>query len=378
MYIGFQPDNEGFLHQSETFHFVCGHAHNHRLARADLVPADTATVLLNHPDSVFLRGIKFFVRELLERKSGECLRRSVVVRTHVTVETLVVCPYQFVPDFQRLIVEPPVETVSDFLYLGGGLLHGFLVRHTYFAAVPVFLLRYFRYGIVQGVYKQVLAVVIAHGIGIVCHGRISLQPNKVGIVHIEIHHVCAHPEEVGGEIGVQFRTYPPLAHVDVEFFVRNRFGYGILQCLCGRFDPFFLLTYKVREKRKRLFLLGDDVSGEELSFVLPFPTGRIVEDFPLERVDDFFFVLACSLCDVPHIDLAVKIQTACQSFYRRECFRTVYLLESDGFTHDVRLEDVLADLHFYREYLRAEAVEHNKLLVVVVVEKSPLGNKSVV
>mgnify|MGYP005770576507 CR=1 FL=1 len=56
----------------------------------------------------------------------------------------------------------------------------------------------------------------------------------------------------------------------------------------------------------------------------------------------------------------------------------VYLLESDGFTHDVRLEDVLADLHFYREYLRAEAVEHNKLLVVVVVEKSPLGNKSVV
>ena len=111
--------------------------------------------------------------------------------------------------------------------------------------------------------------------------------------------------------------------------------------------------------------------------MLPFPTGRIVEDFPLQGFDDFFFVLACSLCDVPHIDLAVKIQTACQSFYRRECFRTVYL-ESDGFTHDVRLEDVLADLHFYREHLRTEAVEQDKLLVVVVVEKSPLGNKSVV
>ena len=112
--------------------------------------------------------------------------------------------------------------------------------------------------------------------------------------------------------------------------------------------------------------------------MLPFPTGRIVEDFPLERVDDFFFVLACSLCDIPHIDLAVKIQAACQSFYRRERFRAVYLLESDRFTHDVRLEDILANLHFYREYLRAEAVEHDKLLVVVVVEKSPLGNKSVV
>jgi len=116
------------------------------------------------------------------------------VRTHVTIEALVVCPYQFVPDFQRLIVKPPVETVSNFLYLGGGLLHGFLVRHTYFAAVPVFLFRYLRYGIVQGVYKQVLAVVIAHGIGIVCHGRISLQPNQVGIVHVEIHHVRTHSE----------------------------------------------------------------------------------------------------------------------------------------------------------------------------------------
>ena len=170
------------------------------------------------------------------------------MRTHVTVETLVVCPYQFVPDFQRLVVEPLVETFSDFLYLGGGFLYGFLVRYSYLAAIPVFLSRYFGNGIVQGVYKQVLAVVAAHGIGIVCHRRISLQPNQVSVVHVEIHHVRTHSEEFGSKIGVQFRIYPPLAHVDVEFFIGYRFGYGVLQCLCRRFDPFFLLSGEVREK----------------------------------------------------------------------------------------------------------------------------------
>ena len=52
--IGFQADNERFLHQSEAFHFVSGNAHYHRLARAYLVPADTAAVLLNHPNGIFL------------------------------------------------------------------------------------------------------------------------------------------------------------------------------------------------------------------------------------------------------------------------------------------------------------------------------------
>ena len=248
MHVGFQSDNERLLNHSETFQLISGHAHNHRLARADLVPTDTAAVLLYHPNGVRLRRIEAVVGELLEREAGECLRRAVVVRTHVTVETLVVCPYQFVPDFQRLVVEPLVETFSDFLYLGGGFLYGFLVRYSYLAAIPVFLSRYFGNGIVQGVYKQVLAVVAAHGIGIVCHRRISLQPNQVSVVHVEIHHVRTHSEEFGSKIGVQFRIYPPLAHVDVEFFIGYRFGYGVLQCLCRRFDPFFLLSGEVREK----------------------------------------------------------------------------------------------------------------------------------
>ena len=125
-------------------------------------------------------------------------------------------------------------------------------------------------------------------------------------------------------------------------------------------------------------LLGYDISGKELPFVLPFSGCRIVEDFPLQGFDDFFFVLACGLCHVVHIDLAVKVQTACQSFYWCERFRVVYLFESNGFTHDVGFEDVPADLHFYREHLRTETVEHDKLLVVVIVEESPFGNKGVI
>ena len=125
-------------------------------------------------------------------------------------------------------------------------------------------------------------------------------------------------------------------------------------------------------------LLGYDVSGEELSFVFPFCAGRIVENFPLQGFDDFFFLLVRGLCHVAHIDLAVKVQAACQGFHGGQRYGGVYLLESYRFTHNVGFEDVPADLHFYREHLRTEAVEQDKLLVVVVVEKSPFGNKSVV
>ena len=50
VYIRFQADNQRLLYQSQTLHFIGRDAHNHGLACAYFVPADTAAKLLNHPD----------------------------------------------------------------------------------------------------------------------------------------------------------------------------------------------------------------------------------------------------------------------------------------------------------------------------------------
>ena len=112
--------------------------------------------------------------------------------------------------------------------------------------------------------------------------------------------------------------------------------------------------------------------------MLPFPIGRIVENFPLQGFDDFFFLLCSWLVPCSPYRPCRKSSGACQASTGGQRYGGVYLLESYRFTHNVGFEDVPADLHFYREHLRTEAVEQDKLLVVVVVEKSPFGNKSVV
>ena len=160
------------------------------------------------------------------------------MRPYKTVETLVIDPYQFVPDFQRLPVEPFVEPLPNLLYLGGGFLYGFLVRHTHLVAVAINLFRYLRHGIVQGMDEQVFTVVIPHGIGVVRRRRIAFQPHKVGVVHIEIHHLGFHAEQLRRKIGVYLCVNPPLAHVDVKLLVRYRFGYGFLQRPHGCLRPF--------------------------------------------------------------------------------------------------------------------------------------------
>ena len=148
MYVGFQPDNERFLHQPEAFHFIGGDAHNHGLSRADFVPADTAAVLLNHPDSVLLRGVEVVIWELFKGQSRKGLRRTVIGGSHVAIETLVVHPYQFIPYFHGLVIEPTVETLPNLLYLACGFLYGFIVRNTHRLPVTVNLFRQFRHGVV--------------------------------------------------------------------------------------------------------------------------------------------------------------------------------------------------------------------------------------
>ena len=200
--VGFQGDNKRFLRQTETFHLIGRDTHDHGFACTYFVPADTAAVLLNHLHRVLLRGVELLVRELFEREAGKRLRRAVVGGTHVAVEPLVIGSHQLVAHLYRSLVEPTVETLSDLLDLGSGLLHGLLVRHAHLAAVPIHLFRQLGYGIMKGMYKEVFAVAVTNGIGVVSHRGIALQAYYIRVVHIEIHHLGFDSEKFRGEIGV--------------------------------------------------------------------------------------------------------------------------------------------------------------------------------
>ena len=227
-------------------------------------------------------------------------------------------------------------------------------------------------------YKQVLAVAAAHGIGVVGQGGIPLQAHYIGVVHVEIHHLGFRLEKFGGEVGVQLRVNPSFTHIDVEFLVRYRFWRGLFKSLYGGFRPFFLAVREVLQAGDDALAFGYDVPGEELALVFPLSAGGVVEYLAFQCADDFFFGHVRNLPDIVHIDMAVKVQAACQCLVGRQLSCHVYLLERHRLTHDVGLEDVPAELHFNREHFRAETVKHDKLLVVVVVKTAPLGNKGIV
>ena len=174
MHVGFQPYYQRLLYQPQAFHFVCRHAHHHCFTCAYLMPAHTAAILLNHPDGVFLRGVQVIVGELCKGKAGECLRRTIIGRAHITVETLVVEPYQLVTDGDRPAVKPSVELAPYLLYLGCHLLHGFFIGYFHPFTATHHLFFYFGYGVMQGMGKQFLACVTVRGIDVVCGRGISM------------------------------------------------------------------------------------------------------------------------------------------------------------------------------------------------------------
>ena len=112
--------------------------------------------------------------------------------------------------------------------------------------------------------------------------------------------------------------------------------------------------------------------------MFPFSGGRVIEYLAFEVVDNLVLVLACGLHQIVHIHTAVKVKAACQRFARCQLHGRVYLLERYRLTHDVGFEYVALDLHFNREHFHAEAVKHDKLLVVIRVEKAPFGDKSII
>ena len=226
--------------------------------------------------------------------------------------------------------------------------------------------------------EQVFTVAVADGISVVCRRRIAFQPHKIGVVHIEIHHFRLHIEKFSRKIGVYFRVNPPLAHVDVKFLVRYRFGYGFLQRPHGCLRPVLFQIVETGNERHGILVFGDHISGQELSLVFPTSGYGIVENLPFEGFRDLRPILACGLYDVVHIHLAVEIEAACQCFDRGQPYTGIYFLERHRLAHDVGLEDTFADLHFNGIDLHAQAVLHDKIFIVVLVEEAPFGHESII
>ena len=122
----------------------------------------------------------------------------------------------------------------------------------------------------------------------------------------------------------------------------------------------------------------DNVPGKKEALVFPRPADGIVEHFASQGTDDRLFGQVRHLSDIVHIDAAVKVQAARQRLVGRQLAMRVRLRECHGFAQDVGLDNIPAELHFEREHLRAEAVEHDKLPVVVVVETAPFGDEGIV
>ena len=227
-------------------------------------------------------------------------------------------------------------------------------------------------------HKQVLSVIVADRIGMICHCRISLQGDNIGVVHIEIHNRCFGLEKFRCESGVQACVNPTLAHVDVKFLIGDCFGCRFLQRFQRCFRILLFYAVKFLHQRHDFLVLGYDITCNEFPFMLPLSRYGVVENLALEVAYSFRLAPVRAFGYKRHIHPAVKIEACRQRFHRGKYGQCVYLLERHRLAHDVCLADFISRLHFDGEHLDAEAVKHDKLPVVVVMEISPLGNKPVI
>ena len=140
--VGFQTDNHRLIRQPETLHFMCRNAHYQGFTTTHLKIADTPSVLFQHPYAVFLTWIDgvytITVAEYFHVKVRKSLVAAVVLRTHETVEFVVIQVHQTLLELRRLSLQPFGEPIADFINLGIGELYSLAIRNFY--VVSVFIL----------------------------------------------------------------------------------------------------------------------------------------------------------------------------------------------------------------------------------------------
>ncbi|OAV75574.1 hypothetical protein Barb7_00805 [Bacteroidales bacterium Barb7] len=71
-------------------HFVGCTTHNQGFACSDLMVANTTAILLYHPNGIFLTLVQIGNAQCLHIQTGERLVRTVILRSHEAVESVVI------------------------------------------------------------------------------------------------------------------------------------------------------------------------------------------------------------------------------------------------------------------------------------------------
>ena len=277
------------MRQSQSLHFLRRKAHNQRFTRTNFVVANSAAVLFQHPDAVFLALVHLLDSILLFQRfqvqTRKTLVRTVIGRTHETVELVVIHIRQPLLKFGRLFVQPIRKTVTDFINLGVGKLYRLAVP--YLDVIAVFILSDtladVRHGVQKGVFQQVDTVVFPvlplYGILVGDFGVLFLTFDRILVDALRIGNRNIRPEQVLEVGGVDTRRNPAFTEIEIQFVKRNRSGHGIPECRQRFFHlRFTLVSFIVRRPTEDFFHLVTHVSGDEAVFNLIVVHERIEKD----------------------------------------------------------------------------------------------------
>ena len=120
-HVCLQTDNHRLFRHAETLHFMGGNAHDERFACTYLVIAYSATVLLDHPNTILLRGIDtadaIAQLQSFHVEVRKSLVTAVVLRADKAVELLVIHLRQSVLELTALTFKPFRKAIADFINL---------------------------------------------------------------------------------------------------------------------------------------------------------------------------------------------------------------------------------------------------------------------
>ena len=387
-HIRLQADNHRLVRQFQPLHFICCNAHYQRFTGSNLVVADPAAVLFQHPYAVLLRGIYALdspACQPFEIEVGKGLVASVILRAHETVELAVIHRHEPLLELRRLLFQPFGEPTPDFVNLGVGELYALAVAHLDVVAVFVLAdgLHHVRAGVVQGVLQQVHAVVVAvialyqklvrdfHGTVAASH-RELVHAGGIGDFHVRF-------KQVAHIRGVHARGNPSFTEVEVEVFKLNPLRFGFFQCFqcLLHFRHMFIFgigIYPIFDSFRLLY----HVSGDEP--VLDLVTGyeRVVEDAPFQGLEQFLLRSVGYLPHIIEIDRSESVERCCKRFLRCPGIHGGLHPEGYGAFKDVRLHKPAALRTFQRKDIASAGIHHHQFHILLGIEVAVAHDKFIV
>ena len=231
--VGFDTDDHRLAGQSQTMHLIRCDAHDKRLARTDLVVADAAAVLLDHPDRILLAGIQVFDTQPPQVEPRKLLVAAVVAWTDITVEFAVVEIGQPLLEIVGLRMQPFDERLPDFGDERVGLLPGLEVGNPdglavfVLAAVLVDVGQRVEHGMMQQIHTVVDLEVPFDDVFLGDQRAVPVVLDAEGIHLRRIAYRYGHLKEMLAEAFVNIGRYPSLAEVEIQLLELDAFGCGL-------------------------------------------------------------------------------------------------------------------------------------------------------